>query len=225
MAARLHIQGGAKPGAVSREGMYTKMSEYTVIADVGETLIRLLRNNMSDLVNPDSIVLLSPADVEGQNTRLTVFLYSVLENSYLKNREVIQEDPDHLRYPPLTVDLHYMLTTYASAQIPDLTERTLEEHRILGRAMRVLYDNAIIRGSVLQGNLAGGDEEFRITLETLSLEELNKIWTSFPNSHYHPSVGYLVTPVTIESSRVTDTKRVITRKTQYYLKEMGKLIK
>ncbi|OPX86538.1 MAG: hypothetical protein A4E53_02971 [Pelotomaculum sp. PtaB.Bin104] len=201
------------------------MSEYTVIADVGETLIRLLRDNMSDLVNPDSIVLLSPADVERQNIRLTVFLYSILENSYLKNREVLQEGPDNLRYSPLTIDLHYMLTTYASAQIPELTERTLEEHRILGRAMRILYDNAILRGSALQGNLAGGDEELRITLEALSLDDLNKIWTSFPNVHYHPSVGYLVTPVAIESARVTETQRVITRKTEYYTTEMGKSTK
>ncbi len=201
------------------------MGEYTMIADVGETLIRLLRDNMSDLVNQDSIVLLSPADVEGQNIRLTVFLYSVTENSYLRNREVVPEYPDHLQYPPLTIDLHYMLTTYASAQIPDLTERTLEEHRLLGRAMSVLYDNAILSGSALQGKLAGSSDELRITLEDLSLDDLNKIWTSFPNSHYHPSVGYLVTPVAIESTRVTETKRVITRKTEYYTTEMGKSAK
>ncbi|MDD4767585.1 MAG: DUF4255 domain-containing protein [Desulfotomaculaceae bacterium] len=198
------------------------MSVYTVIADVGETLIKLLRDNMSDLVNPDTIVLLSPADVAGQNIRLTVFLYSVLENSYLRNQEGLAEDPAHLRYPPLTVDLYYLLTTYASAQIPDLTERTLEEHRILGRAMGVLYDHAILRGAALQGNLAGGEEELRITLEDLSLDDMNKIWTSFPSVNYHPSVGYLVTPAAIDSGRVTETRRVITRQTDYYIKEMGK---
>lgn len=198
------------------------MGEYTVIADVGETLVKLLRDNMSDLVNPDSIVLLSPADVEGQSIRLTMFLYSVLENSYLKNRDVLQSNPSEMLYPPLTVDLYYMLTTYASTQIPDLTERTLEEHRILGRAMRVLHDNPVLRGSVLQGNLAGGDEEFRVTLNILSLEELNKIWTSFPNSHYHSSVGYMVTPVAIESARLTETKRVVIRKTEYYKTEARK---
>ncbi|MBU7005783.1 DUF4255 domain-containing protein [Phosphitispora fastidiosa] len=198
------------------------MGDYTVIADVGETLIKLLRDNMSDLVNPDSIDLLSPADVEGHSIRLTLFLYSVSENAYLKNREVLQEHLSGLRQPPLTVDLYYILTTYAANQIPDLTERTLEEHRILGRAMRVLYDNPILRGSVLQGNLTGVDEEFRITLNSLSMEELNKIWTSFPTSHYHPSVGYLVTPVAIDSARTVETQRVVVQKTEYYKTETRK---
>ncbi|MCF6155892.1 MAG: DUF4255 domain-containing protein [Candidatus Brocadia sp.] len=187
------------------------MSEYTAIADVGETLIRLLRDNMSDLIPPDSIVLLSPADVEGQNIRLTLFLYSVVENPHLKNQEMHEISPTQLRYPPLTLDLQYLLTTYASTVIPDRTERTLEEHRILGRAMRIFYDNAILSGSVLQGGLAGTDEELRITLNPVSLEDLTKLWTAFPNRSYRASVGYLVTPVRIDSIREMGMQRVISK--------------
>lgn len=187
------------------------MSEYTAIADVGETLISLLRDNMSDLIPSDSIVLLSPADVEGQNIRLTLFLYSVVENPHLKNQEMHEIGPTELRYPPLSLDLQYLLTTYASAVIPDRTERTLEEHRILGRAMRIFYDNAILSGSVLQGGLAGTDEELRITLNPISLEELNKIWSVFPNRSYRPSISYLVTPVKIDSTHEISMQRVISK--------------
>lgn len=187
------------------------MSDYTAIADVGETLIRLLRDNMSDLIPSGSIVLLSPADVEGQNIRLTLFLYSVVENPHLKNQEMHEVSPAQLRYPPLSLDLQYLLTTYASTVIPDRTERTLEEHRILGRAMRIFYDNAILSGSILQGGLAGKNEELRITLNPISLEELNKIWSVFPNISYRASVSYLVTPVRINSMREMDMQRVISK--------------
>lgn len=187
------------------------MSEYTVIADVGESLIRLLHLNMDDLVNPSSIVLLSPAEVEGQDVRLTLFLYNVTENPYLKNQETQQEAPGQLLSSALHLYLYYMLTTYASNQITDRTERTLEEHRILGRAMRVLHDNAVLKGSVLQGSLAGSSDEFRICLHPMSLEDQNRIWSAFPNRSFRASIGYLVSALSLDSTRTTEARRVLMR--------------
>lgn len=187
------------------------MSEYTAIADVGESLIQLLRINMEDLVTPSSIVLLSPADVEGQDVRLTLFLYNVLENTYLKNQEIREQSVDLLRNPPLHLDLYYMLTTYASTQITDRSERTLEEHRLLGRAMRVLHDNALLSGSVLQGGLAGASDEFGVCLQPMSMEDQNRIWSAFPNRSFRASIGYLVTSATLDSTRTTPARRVLVR--------------
>lgn len=187
------------------------MSEYTAIADVGESLIRLLRINMDDLVKPESIVLLSPADIESQDIRLTLFLYNLSEDSYLKNIELQQEDPDRLLSSPLHLNLYYLLTTYASNQITDRNERTLEEHRILGRAMRVLHDNALLKGSVLQGSLAGSNDEFRICLQNLTLEDQNRIWSAFPNRSFRASIGYLVSALSLDSIRSTGTRRVLVR--------------
>ena len=187
------------------------MGDYRAIADIGDTLIGLLRDNMSDLIAPASVVLLSPADVDDQNTRLTLFLYSVMENPHLRNQEVQNLSSTQLRYPPLSLDLHYLLTTYSSNLIPDRTERTMEEHRILGRAMRIFYDHAILSGTILQGSLAGTDEELRIIANPLSLDDLNKLWSVFPNRSYRPSTGYLVTPVRIESEHVLSTQRVVSK--------------
>lgn len=187
------------------------MSEYTAIADVGETLIQLLRANMEDLVIPASIVLLSPADVEGQEIRLTLFLYNILENAYLKNPEMGAEGAERLRHPALHLDLYYMLTTYASQQITDRSERTLEEHRILGRAMRVLHDNAVLKGSALMGSLAGSSDEFRICPHPMSLEDQNRIWSAFPNRSFRASIGYLVSALSLDSTRTTEARRVSVR--------------
>ncbi len=187
------------------------MGDYRAVADMGETLITLLRDNMSDLINPDSIVLLSPAEVEDQNIRLTLFLYNIMENPHLKNQEMRNLSPTQLGYPPLTLDLYYLLTAYASAQIPDRTERTLEEHRILGRAMRILYDNAILSGTILQGSMAGTSEELRVVLNAISLDDLTKIWSAFQEVGYRLSISYLVTPANIDSTRDVSMQRVVSK--------------
>lgn len=192
------------------------MADYSAIADVGETLITLLRDNMSDLVPANSIVLLSPADVEDEGIRLTLFLYNVMENPHLKNRGMEDLGPTQLRYPPLTLDLYYLLTTYASSLIPDRTERTLEEYSILGRAMRIFYDNAILSGSVLRGSLAGKDEELRILFNPMSIDDVNKIWTTFQEVPYRLSVSYLVTPVSIDSTRIMSTQRVVSKEMDHF---------
>ncbi len=186
----------------------------SAIADVGETLITLLRNNMPDLTE-QRISLLSPAEVEGNDIRLTLFLYSIIENQHLKNEDVYEKSSSEFIYPPLYLDLYFLMTAYGSEGEQNLTERSLEAHRVFGRAMRVLYDNSIIKGSILQGGLEGTKSELHITHHPISLEELNKVWSIFPNVPYRKSVSYLVTPVKIDSEREESCQRVTDKTTEY----------
>jgi len=195
------------------------IADFAVIADVGETLTELLRENMKDLITPDSIMLISPGDIEGSDTvRLSLFLYQVTENAHMKNQEMMNIGSIGLKNPPLTLDLYYMLTSHPSTGIQDKTERTKEEHSVLGRAMQVLNDNSILKGSVLRGSLAENNEELRMTLTTLNLDDMTKIWTTFQDKLFRPSLCYLVTPVEIDSSREKQVKRVVERKLNNYLK-------
>jgi len=195
------------------------IADFAVIADVGETLIELLRENMKDLINPDSIMLISPGDIEGSDTvRLSLFLYQVTENAHMKNQEMMNIGSIGLKNPPLTLDLYYMLTSHPSTGIQDKTERTKEEHSVLGKAMQVLNDNSLLKGSVLRGSLAENNEELRMTLTTLNLDDMTKIWTTFQDKLFRPSLCYLVTPVKIDSSREKQVKRVVERKLNNYLK-------
>lgn len=197
------------------------MSDYTAIADVGETLIDMLRENMGDLIPTDSIVMVSPGEIEGTDSvRLSLFLYQVIENVHLRNQEMQIIDSTMLKYPPLALDLFYMLTSYPSSGIQDKTERTKEEHSILGRAMQVLNDNAILTGSALRGSLTENSDELRITSSPLSLDDITKIWNTFQDKPFRPSVFYLVTPVKIESDREKDAGRVVERKLEKYLMEL-----
>ncbi len=89
------------------------MSDYRAIADLGETLIELLRDNMQDLIpRRESIVMASPGEIEANDdVRLSLFLYQVLENIHLKNQEMQIKDPTTLKFPPIALDLYYMFNS------------------------------------------------------------------------------------------------------------------
>ncbi|MDQ1254515.1 MAG: hypothetical protein QG646_3782 [Euryarchaeota archaeon] len=192
------------------------MSDYRAIADVGETLIELLRDNMQDLIpRKQSIVMASPGEIEANDDiRLSIFLYQVIENIHLKNQEMLIKDPNVLTFPPIVLDLYYLLTAYPSG-VQDITERTREEHSILGKAIQIINDNALLTGSVLKGSLARNDYDLHITLAPLSLDDMTKLWTTFPGKPFRSSICCLVTPVMIDSSRNLTVERVRSKGTGY----------
>lgn len=195
------------------------VSDYRAIADIGETLIELLRDNLKDLITKkESIVLASPGEIEANDdVRLSLFLYQVLENVYLKNQEMQVKDHKTLTPPPISLDLYYMLTSHISSNESDLTGRTYEEHSVLGRAIQILNNNSTLTGSALKGNLDKNDV-FRITIASLSLDDLSKIWTTFQGKAFRPSICYLVTPVNIESTLEMQVERVVERQFKNYIK-------
>ena len=194
------------------------MSDYRAIADVGETLIELLRDNMQDLIpRRQSIVMASPGEIEtNDDVRLSLFLYQVLENIHLKNQEMQIRDPTTLTFPPIVLDLYYMFTSYPSG-IQDITERTREEHSILGRAIQIINDNSVLAGSVLKGNLDVNGYELHITLTPVSLDDMTKMWTTFPGKPFRSSICCLVTPVMIDSGREITVQRVVSKEAGYNL--------
>jgi hypothetical protein len=180
------------------------IGQYTVIADVGMTIIQLLRDNMVNepIQQPEFIGLSHPND-KG-DLSLSLFLYSVKESAD-RQTQMLSRGQNTLQFPPMTVELFYLLTAHSAAE---LQTRSLDEHRILGKALQVLYDNSIIKGHVLQGSLADTNEELRIVMENLSLDTLISL---FPNTPYKLSVCFSVGPVHIESTRMKATKRVVER--------------
>ncbi|NBD22305.1 DUF4255 domain-containing protein [Paenibacillus glycinis] len=182
------------------------------IADVGKTLLLLLQDGMKDMVPHDQIVLHSPAEIVASNIRLTLFLYNILENPYMRYQEGLLPKTEAYKLPPLVLDLHYMLTAYSAAAI--LTERTIEEHQLLGRAMSVLHNHASLAGAVLQGSLAEREQELRVTLNPVTVPELSDIWTAFSDNNLRPSVCYVVSPLVIlpepaapEPAKTVETRR------------------
>jgi hypothetical protein len=170
------------------------------LRDVSRTLIDLLKNNLTDVAA--RIALASPKSAA--NNLLTLFLYKVTENPDLKNAPpsaVLQPDGRLLQRPaPLTLDAYYLLTAHAG-EPPD----PLEAHRALSRAMRVFHDSGVLRGSLLRADDPStgltADSILRVTLNPITMEDMTRIWSVFPDTPYELSVTYLVTPVAIDSTR------------------------
>ena len=187
------------------------MSSFTVIGDLGETLIKLLDDDPWDGVDPASkpeITLKSPKEVaeEGtSNNKVSLFLYHIQINPYLRNEEPPITNDTAVILPPLVVDLFYMITPYSD----DKTDEKL----ILGKVMQVFHDNATLKGSLLQGGLSGTDEAFRLLLCTINLEDLARVWDAFQDVAYRLSVVYTIPGVYIDSTSTLEVQRVLSRET------------
>ncbi|WP_229263833.1 DUF4255 domain-containing protein [Cohnella cholangitidis] len=170
-------------------------------------MLKLLREQLSPdpVPRPDLIGMASPVD-KGDMV-LSLYLCSIRENGEARRNE-LQPQGGVLRYPPLAVDLHYILTAHSTA---DLHTRILDEHRVIGKVMQVLYDNSVLRSPYLEGTLAENNEELRITAENYSTEQFTQLW-QFGDHPYKLSLAYRVGPVLLESNRVKPGPRVLERK-------------
>lgn len=178
------------------------MSSSSVIGDVTETLQNLLVTRQVPLRTFD-VSLKSPAEeaiVAAMKPVVNLFLFRVIENANRKNQRWQPLDPVTLRYPPLTLDLFYVMTPFA--------EDKVDEHKVLGEAMRIFYDNAVIDAADLQGGLAHSQEELKIDLCPFDVEDLTRIWNAL-SKPYRLSVCYQLRIIDIDSSIQRPSRRVI----------------
>ena len=179
------------------------MSSSSVISDVTQTLEELLVGGQLPK-NSFDVSLKSPADENvspSVKPKVNLFLFRVSENPFAKNQDWQPVTPDTLRYPPLALNLTYVLTPYA--------ENKLDEQRVFGEAMRVLYENSIVPAAALRGGLENTAEELKVDLCHLSLEQQTQVWSAL-GQPYRLSACYEVRMVLIDSA----TERVATRVSQ-----------
>lgn len=177
------------------------MGKYTVIADVGQELVNcLVRGLVPDLI-PDAngIGLRSPA--EKGDVSLGLHLYDIRESAEIREAGMISAGLETQNFPSAYLSLYYMITAYSGS---DVKFRSLQEQRILGKAMQVFHDNPIIPAHEIGQNLAGLD--LRIQFLDLSMEEKLQIWGN--GSSYQTSLFYRVSPVELESSKTRRVSRV-----------------
>ena len=187
------------------------MAGHTAIADVGDTLVTLLRDRMGDPVDDNDIALASPGDEGvGQDLRLTVYLYDVRQNEHLSNDRARPESAGRPAGAALVLDLHYLLTALPkeSQSSAKQTAQTLDQHEVLGKAMQVLADNQIVRKPDLDADL-GAEDVVQISFESIDRREILDVWGSFDETPYQPSVPFVVSPVVIDSEREGEPARVL----------------
>lgn len=190
------------------------MSDYSIIAALGDSLVSVLFSELnadpqiSGLIDSeDRVSLESPADLENNNSvRLSMYLYRILENPYLKNRFSVEGTGGKQRKPPLTLDLYYLLTPMLG------TPR--EQQIVLGKTMQILYDRAILQGADLSNGLSTSGEEVRLVLNPVSLEELTRVWQALEIS-YRLSVCYIARVVIVDSEQEQFRQPIVHKKVTY----------
>jgi hypothetical protein len=92
--------------------------------------------------------------------------------------------------------LHYLVTPVtnrANDGDPDT------EQYVLGKVLQLFHSKPAFRGADLRGQFANTGVEFFVRLETLSLDEITRVWEGL-NGSYQLSVSYEVSLVDIDAA-------------------------
>jgi hypothetical protein len=183
------------------------------IGAVTQTLAKLISNavradaELQKLVHSDELVTLQAPTNQEKPAQLSLYLYSVTECTTMRNQPQNPNEPRTLLY----LNMRFLVTP--TSKIPQL------DQLLLGKVMQALGEKPILRGSDLQGSLSGSNNEFKVTLDTLSIDDLNKIWGMIAAPH-KLCLSYSVYPVPIKTD---DPQRVISVKDTVLTATVAKL--
>jgi hypothetical protein len=182
------------------------MSNSLAVATVTSALQHLLTEAVKAFPGGAGVTVRPPdkARLTPPSNQLNVFLYHTTLDPAWRNQDMPNVKPGESGFPPLPLVLHYVITAYGEADEDDI-----KAHQLLGRAMSVLHDHPILGPDELVGLVSGADlqnqvERIRISAQTLSVDDMYKLWTAF-QTQYRISAAYEVSVVLIESRQATRT--------------------
>jgi hypothetical protein len=202
------------------------MSNALGIASVTFVLVDLLNNGLIDRdisasIGDVVVSALAPDKIDSAQTpgqsQLNLFLYNVTQNQGWRNVGYPSRDAagDRINNPPLAVDLHYLLTAYGAEQF--------HAEILLGYGMQLFHETPVLaRSAILKSlsaptqvtqsspalptgmlnlftsELADQVEQIKIWPQTLTTEEISRLWTAF-QAKYRPTAAYQASVVLIQS--------------------------
>jgi len=192
-----------------------------IIYGVTLTLKNLLKeiyvgSNKNNLIN---IQLTSPSDATLGSRNVSLFCYKITENAFSKSQKPLVNNFGEISLPPLIIDLYYLITINVDAISDQATEDVAD---IQGKILQLFYDNQILSSDKLADELKNKDlhndenTQLKIRLNTLSMEDLNHLWTLFQSTKFRTSLSYIASPVIIPSERKISTSPVLTKNISYY---------
>jgi hypothetical protein len=187
------------------------LANYFAISSVGEALRVYLQSTyppeLAELYPCSFSVLASgelgqfddPAD---SSTAVTLFLYRVTVNEQLRNTFQPGRTPEGFR-PALPVDLHWMLSVWASSGTA--------EHTVFAWALRQMADQTLLDTSMLgtEAGWAEGDV-LQVLPAELTIEDQMRIWDALEPA-FRLSSSYIVRAVRLETTQPTTRSVVVTR--------------
>jgi hypothetical protein len=197
------------------------MSNYLAVATVTKAFAQLLDTAVKSAVDSASAVTQRP-DPGAQAACVDLFLYQVTPNAALRNSDLpTRNSPGQVvTRPSSALDLHYLLSFYGD-------NSKFEPQRMLGAVVRaVSAEPGLTRDRILSvskddngdkmsgSNLADAVEQVKFSLQSLSIDELSRIWSIFYQVPYALSLGYVATVVTIESEETVLASQPVLKRGQ-----------
>jgi hypothetical protein len=142
--------------------------------------------------------LITPHEMsEGDHEGLSVWLYRVLRDDQRLNDPPRRPTPFEIEPVPLPLRLHYLVTPITSRANEGDPET---EQYLLGKVLQIFHTHPRLRGADLKEELAGSQSELCVRLESMTLDEITRVWEALEGS-YQLSVSYEVSLVEIASAR------------------------
>jgi hypothetical protein len=192
------------------------MSDYKVLAEVGQSLINVLWEEIKNdpslvalISDPSLISLESPAEHQENSSDpalLSVYLYRITEDPYMKNRVAVEGNGGKIRKAPMSLDLFYLITP--------LLKAPRDQQIVLGKILQVLYDHPTLEGTDLAGSLATSGELVRVVFNAVPLQEVSWVWQAL-ETPYRLSVTYTVRVTLLDSTVEQAEQRVLSRNMRY----------
>jgi hypothetical protein len=188
------------------------VSNFLAVATVSAALSELIETALAQ-DEPGSVPGARVTHLEpGQNLspvdgpRVNVYLYQLTTNPYLRDMDLPtrRNDGSLVRRPQASIDMHYLLTFYGSAE-------ELIPERLAGLTMRALagcplLPRDLIRATIARpryaylgtSDLAEQTELVTFAPLALSVEELSRMWAMYPQARYQLSFALMASLVIID---------------------------
>jgi Pvc16 N-terminal domain/IPT/TIG domain len=198
------------------------MSDYLAVGGVSAILRSLLTSALTNggpttiLGSTPGVTATSPDLIPtgaNEQPQVNLFMYYANLNPALRNEGLpsVSAQGRRLSNQPLALNLHYLISAYGSKQFdPEI---------LLAWAMKVFHDTPVVPAQTIQNvltsllsessaeaqliatsTLADQIEHIRITPETLTTEEIYRLWTAFQTT-YRPSTALQVSVVVIQDTQ------------------------
>lgn len=165
------------------------------IFNVTQALAARLQTALTASAVPGTVFVGPLDDPDATGAALILFLYRMMPNATLRNREhrVVNVAPPPqivVHRDSLPLDLYYLITVGTR---PGQSEEPML--RALGYAIRELQTEPDLTGPSIE------HETVHLSLEPLTTEEVSRVWALFPAVNYRTSVAYVASPVWIDPAQ------------------------
>lgn len=146
-----------------------------------------------------------PSETSATESGASLFLYHLVPNAELRNEPNLASVrgggvPQAGERNSIPLDLRYLITITRPA--PPSPGSSPGELLTLGQIIQALHATPVLTGARLPG------QTVRITPDPVSMEDISRVWSLFPETAYRTSIVYLATPVFVDSADVPSGPRV-----------------